>query len=268
MKRHCLAIKSLKGIALALCACVSVSVWSQTRVEIYGDDAYPPYSYKDTNGQMNGIYTVILQEIFKQMPDYRVSLEGYPWKRGLKEVEQGRIFALYPPYKREKDRPYMEYDMAILDEQLVVVCHEKVLLTPRPEWPSDYYGLTVGNNAGFSAGGDAFWAAVKRGDIKVEETKGTDKNLLKLIAGRVDCYMNDGLSIQWELKALQKKGKYNGKTIRQGAVISSEQGFLGFATNGSGFPYKSAFKDQYHAILKEMKASGRIDEIIKAFINQ
>ena len=74
-------------------------------------------------------------------------------------------------------------------------------------------GLTIGNNSGFSAGGDEFKAAVKAGKIKLSETKGTPKNLLKLIAGRVDCYMNDALSIQWELKKLQKEGKYNGSTI-------------------------------------------------------
>lgn len=254
-------------IALTL-SLLSALSQAQTNVKVFGDDAYPPYSFKDKKGQMTGIYSVVLREIFEKMPEYRVSLEGYPWKRGLNEIERGKIFALYPPYKREKQRPYMEYEMPILDEQLVVFCHEKALLQPREHWPKDYYGLTVGNNAGFSAGGDEFWAAVKRGDIKVEETKGTSKNLLKLIAGRIDCYMNDGLSIQWELKSLQKQGKYNGISVKKGAVISSEQGYLGFVTNGRQFPYKSAFKEKYHLILQEMKSSGRIDEIIKAFINQ
>ena len=84
-------------------------------------------------------------------------------------------------------------------------------------------GLTIGNNSGFSASGDEFKAAVKAGKIKLNETKGTPKNLLKLIAGRVDCYMNDALSIQWGLKKLQKEGKYNGSTIVEGATISSDK---------------------------------------------
>lgn len=258
----------MKLVFVLAFALISVLGHAQTAVKIFGDDAYPPYSFKDNKGQMTGIYTLVLREIFDQMPEYRVSLEGYPWKRGLNEIERGKIFALYPPYKREKERPFMEYDMPILDEQLVVFCHEKVLLKPRKEWPKDYYGLTIGNNSGFAAGGDAFWAAVKRGDIKVEETKGTSKNLQKLIAGRIDCYMNDGLSIQWELKALQKQGKYNGVSVKKGAVISSEQGFLGFATDGGAFPFKGDFKATYHQVLEKMKASGRIDEIIDSFINQ
>ncbi|GLQ31557.1 substrate-binding periplasmic protein [Litoribrevibacter albus] len=257
----------MKTLIAVLCVLISLGVQAQTQVSIYGDDAYPPYSFKD-KGKMTGIYTVVLQEIFQQMPEYRVSIEGYPWKRGLKEIEQGKIFALYPPYKRVKERPYMEYEEPILDEQLVVFCHEKVLSTPRTKWPDDYYGLTIGNNSGFAAGGDAFWQAVKRGDIKVEETKGTSKNLLKLIAGRIDCYMNDGLSIQWELKALQNQGKYNGLSVKKGAVISSEQGFLGFATDGSKFPYKDTFKEKFHAVLNQMKSSGRVQQVIDEFIAQ
>jgi len=57
-----------------------------------------------------------------------------------------------------------------------VYCRQDILEKDRPNWPNDYFGLTIGNNAGFSAGGDNFLAAVKAGDIKVQETKGTPKN--------------------------------------------------------------------------------------------
>ena len=107
---------------------------------------------------------------------------------------------------------------------------------------------------------------VKAGKIKLSETKGTPKNLLKLIAGRVDCYMNDVLSIQWELKKLQKEGKYNGQSLVEGATISSDQGFLGIASKAGKFPFKDDFKSQYHKILSEMKISGEVDQIIQKFV--
>lgn len=243
----------------------SLSVQAKTDITIYGDDSYPPYSYVES-GRLTGIYTVILEKIFSKMPEYNVTLKGTPWKRGLSEIEANKIFALYPPYKRPEQRPYMEYEVPILDEKLVVVCQKSVLSNPRPNWPQDYMGLLIGNNSGFSAGGDEFRAAVKAGDIKLTETKGTPKNLLKLIAGRVDCYMNDALSIQWELKKLANEGKYDGKSVVQGATISSEQGFLGIVTNGTAFPYKQDFKTKYHEVLNQMKASGEIDSIVSDFI--
>lgn len=252
-------------LALICTTLVSGTAVAKTDVTVYGDDTYPPYSYVES-GRLTGIYTVILENIFAKMPDYNVTLKGIPWKRGLSEIEGNKIFALYPPYKRPEQRPYMEYDVPILDEKLVVVCQKDVLSSPRPNWPGDYMGLTIGNNAGFSAGGDEFWSAVKAGKIKVTETKGTPKNLLKLINGRIDCYMNDALSIQWELKKLQNEGKYNGQSIAEGATISSEQGFLGIVTNGAGFPYKESFKTEYHAILNQMRESGELDRIVNDFI--
>lgn len=239
---------------------------AKTDITVYGDDTYPPYSYVES-GRLTGIYTVVLENIFAKMPEYNVTLKGTPWKRGLSQIEGSKIFALYPPYKRPEQRPYMEYDVPILDEKLVVVCQKSVLSSPKPNWPGDYMGLTIGNNAGFSAGGDEFWSAVKAGKIKVTETKGTPKNLLKLIAGRIDCYMNDALSIQWELKKLQNEGKYDGQSVVEGATISSEQGFLGIVTNGADFPYKEGFKAEYHKILNQMKQSGEIDKIVNDFIN-
>lgn len=258
-------MKRIISILIGLTSLVALFVNAATQVKIYGDDSYPPYSFVE-KGKLTGIYTVILERAFAQMPDYQVALKPWPWKRGLKAIESGDIFALYPPYNRPKQRPFMEYDMAILDEELVVFCSKKVLSKPRPNWPNDYLGLTIGNNAGFSAGGDAFWSAVKAKKIKVQEAKGTPKNLLKLIAGRVDCYMNDGLSIQWELKKLQSEGKYDGASLVKGATISAEQGFLGFATEGGKFAYKDDFKQQYLKVLKQMKESGEIDTIIADFL--
>lgn len=254
------------NIVVIICVlAASMSVAAKTDITIYGDDSYPPYSYME-NGRLTGIYTVILDKVFAQMPEYNVTLKGTPWKRGLSEIESGKMFALYPPYKRPELRPYMEYDVPILDEKLVVVCQQSVVSNPRPNWPADYMGLTIGNNSGFSAGGDEFNAAVKSGKIKLSETKGTPKNLLKLIAGRVDCYMNDALSIQWELKKLKNEGKYDGSSVVEAATISSEQGFLGIVTDGTNYPYKDSFKVEYHKVLGEMKASGELDKIISDFI--
>jgi len=243
----------------------SASIFAQTNVEIYGDNTYPPYSFKES-GRMTGIYTIILESIFDKMPDYNVKLMGLPWKRGLSNVQNGEIFALYPPYERQKERPYMDYDMPILNEELVLFCSIDILRKPRPNWPEDYFGLSIGNNAGFAAGGEAFWTAVKAGNISVQEAKGTPQNLLKLIAGRVDCYMNDKLSIKWELKKLVNEGRYDGVSLAQGVTISAEQGFLGFAADGSRFPFKNDFKKQYLEVLTKMKKSGEIQKIIDEFI--
>ncbi|MFT5717264.1 MAG: polar amino acid transport system substrate-binding protein [Oleiphilaceae bacterium] len=241
----------------------SYTLSAQTKVTIYGDDSYPPYSFLDSD-RLTGVYTIILERIFEQMPDYKVELKGKDWKQGLVQIQRGFIFALYPPYKRA-DRPYMEFEMPILEEEVVVYCRKEVLEEARPNWPEDYYGLTIGNNSGFSVGGAKFSEAVKSGKIKVKETKGTPRSLLQLINGKVDCYMNDVVSIQWELKKLRKEGRYSGTNLERSIVISREYAYLGFSTSGSRYPFKKDFKKQYFNILTKMKKSGEIDSIVKRF---
>ena len=161
----------------------------------------------------------------------------------------------------------MQYDEPILDEKLVVVCQRAKLTTPRPNWPDDYIGLIIGNNSGFSSGGDRFFQLVKEKKITLDEVKGTERNLLKLISGRTHCYMNDAISIRWDLKKLQNEGHYDGKSIIEGAVISSEQGYLGIITDGQNYPFKQDFAKQYHKVLAEMKRKGEIEKIVSQFVN-
>jgi len=242
----------------------ATSASAEIIVKVYADDAYPPYSYREA-GKMKGVYHDILQKLFSRMPGYAIQIKGIKWKQGLRRAEEGTLFALYPPYARPDSRPYMDYDAPILDETVVVVCRDEILKKPRSRWPQDYYGLAIGNNTGFSAGGDEFRQAVAAGKITLKETSGTAKNLRLLLAGRADCYMNDELSIQWELKKLQQQGEYSGTGLKKGAVLSREQGYLGFSNSSQLYPYKEEFKSEYLRLLQQMKDNGEIEQIVKRY---
>lgn len=88
------------------------------------------------------------------MKGYQVKINAVPWKRALSYIERGKGFAIYPPYHRAEDRPYMwPYSIPILDERVIVVCRAEVFSdSVRPVWPDDYYGLVIGQNAGFASG--------------------------------------------------------------------------------------------------------------------
>jgi len=239
-------------------------------VEVYGDDAYPPYSYQE-NGVLKGIYTEILRVAFSRMKGYQVQMLPMPWKRGLQYLESGEGFALYPPYHHVTDRPYIwPYSLPILDEKVVVFCRDELMQQPRPRWPEDYYGLTIGNNAGFFLGGERFREAVDQGHITLAEKGGSKQNLLKLVSGRVDCYINDRLSILWELKALQRSGEYNPDRhhlLTEGATISLEQGFLGITARDFGrFYFKEDFLRKFDSVIYGMRKSGELQQMVDDFI--
>nr|WP_199067933.1 transporter substrate-binding domain-containing protein [Chromobacterium sp. ASV5] len=237
-------------------------------VTILADDNYPPYSYA-WQGQSVGIYNTILRVASARLPDYQIELKPVPYKRGLAELESGRSLALSPPYYRPRERPYIGlYSVPILKEQVAAFCRPAAIKKAHPQWPDDYRGLRFGNNPGFRLGGAAFWTYVARGDIQVEEAADARSNLLKLLHGRIDCYLNDKLAIDFELARLEHQGDYlpeSGHALFQSGPISEEAGHVGLTNRDRGrFPYKADFLRQLNAALEDMQRNGTIDRIVAA----
>lgn len=243
---------------------------NQIEVTIYADNDYPPYSYGE-NGEPKGIYANIVRQALKRMTGYKVTIVPVPWKRGLQFLETGTGFALYPPYFHLDQRPYIwPYSMPMLEEKTVVFCRQEVLDKPRGKWPEDYYGLRIGNNLGFGHGGAEFWDAVKNDLIILDEATGNKTNLIRLVLGRIDCYINDEISILWTLKNLQAEGKISTKVpinIKRGTTVAVEQGFLGFSNQDQGkFPFKENFIKQFNTAIYDMHRNGEIQKIVDDYI--
>jgi len=260
------------GLVVLLLGVLSLSAYGQKQiiaVTIYADDSYPPYSYSE-KGEAKGIYYQILMKAFSQMPDYEVTIQPVPWKRGLKLLEKGAGFALYPPYKRSKERPYIEpYSTPILEEKVVAFCNSDTLKNTNSHvWPSNFRNLTIGINQGFSTGGKAFRTMLKRGEIAVESANSNKQNILKLLLRRIDCYINDRGSILWGLKEIREDRQYSNmkfSNIEEKATISSEYGHLGYTKHASYYPFKQNFIKDFNLIIKKMLKDGSIEQISNQF---
>ena len=244
---------------------------AKTRVEILADAAYPPYSWQEGE-EVRGIYADIIREVTAAMNDYEVVLKPMPWRRGLSLVERGSAFAIFPPYYLPDARPYIwPYSQPILDEELVVMCGASVAAnTPQARFPDDYNGLRFGINAGFTVGGDLFWQAVKEKQIDVEEVKSNRENLLKIVRGRIDCTVNDRISLLYELfKMIQgsQLAVTDMSLLKQGPVLSKEQGFLGYSRKGE-FPYKQAFIEQFDKELYLLKKRDGVRIIVERYLGK
>ncbi len=242
--------------SLILLSLASAS-WS---ISIVGDDSYPPYSFKH-KGEITGIYSDIIGQALLTMKDTS-KLTLMPWKRGLSELKLKTIDALFPPYYRPEQRPYMEYSTDILDETLVIVCNSAVAGRLK-SFPADYKEISLGQNAGF-ASGKAIDDAVKANLIKIKEAKGMATNLKKLVKKRIDCYVNDRLSILYELKKMANRGEYNGSSIVETHVLGIEKGYVAI-NKDSGADVK-AFIDSFNQTIEAMKSAGEIKKIISKYI--
>ncbi|WP_226935844.1 ABC transporter substrate-binding protein [Janthinobacterium sp. GW458P] len=254
--------------AFCLSAAASAAAWAGAPqpVVLYGDDDYPPYSYVE-HGQLKGIYTEIVRVAAQAMPQYQVQLRPVPWKRGLLMLQTGQAFGLYPPYSWRSERPYVRYSVPLLMEQLVVLCNAEVLAKRAlQQWPADYGGLHIGVNAGFLPGDAAMMAALRAGKVVLDPAKGTRTNLLKLMRGRIDCYVSDRLSAQWELQRIRRDGQAGApmQAVHETAQLASQQGHLGFtARQPDAYPYRDDFIEQFNAAIARMQSSGEIGRIVE-----
>ena len=247
---------------------VTQPLWGKQKVTIFGDDGYVPYSYSEDN-VAKGIYVHILREAFQRMTDYQVKIEMLPWKRGLKEIELGHGFAIFPPYFWPKKRPYIEpYSEPIFQEKLVAICQPKVLQRPRAIWPDDFIGLTIGTNLGYLTPGPRFFEAVKQSKIKLVESKDTNIGMKMLLLNRTDCYVNSFMSIRWVVGHLKREGYPEDRlsALKIGIVISQKWAYLGFrAGENPKYPFKSDFILKFNQAIRAMKREGRIEEIVNEF---
>jgi uncharacterized membrane-anchored protein YjiN (DUF445 family) len=240
-------------------------------VTVYADAGYPPYSY-EKDGKPAGLYYDIARAAFDHMAGYKIEVRAVPWKRGMALLKSGTGFALYPPYMNTKDEPWTwPYSQPLYEEHVVAYCRKDVIAAkPRKRWPEDFYGLTIGNNAGFIVGGEAFDAAVKAGSLRIEEGKDSETNIIKLGMRRIDCYINDRISIQWTLNQLKAEGKYQeGGThaeLGEAIQIAAKQGYLGYTSRDQGrYSYKSDFVKQFDNAIQQMKRNGEMDTITRNF---
>jgi len=257
-------------IITSFITCGGFAKEKKQEITLYGDNSYPPYSYLDENKKLVGIYPEILKEAFKLLPDYKLKLKPVPWKRGLKLLKKGKIKGLFPPYFRAVERAYIwPYSLAILEEEVVVVCNDTKKLKNLDQWPNDFIGLTVGRNRGFSTGGDVWLKLIKKKKIIDLEVDSIDSGLIMLSKKRADCYMNDRISIFWALKNLVKAKKVTkelAKSIKERAIISRERGFVGYSDKWNDAKKMDIVKKIDHAI-HLVRKTGKIAEIQQKYSN-
>ncbi len=267
-------LRLLNGYGLLLTFLFSLypaRLFAATDVVVYADESYPPYSYVE-QGQLKGIYPEILKRVFELMPSYQIQIRPVAWKRGLALLESGQGFALFPPYFRSKERPYMSYSDPILLEETAAFCLAEVVTQKKREnWPDDFYHLRIAVNNGFAVGGSRFDEAVQKNLIQRDEGPGNRSNLLKLLNKRVDCYINDRLAILWELNRIYTERPDLEKNTRliDMLTLNQEAGYLAYTNQQAQlYPYKTDFNEQFNRALLVLKKQGEIARIYQRYVGR
>lgn len=241
------------------------------KVTIHVDDAYKPFSFIE-GGEAKGMYIDVLRTAFSRMEDFDVTMKPVPWERGKYLMERGDGFGLAPAFFHGHDWPYLyPYSQPFYTETIQAVCTEDVLSSPRPDWPDDYKGLTIGNVMGFDGwGGRKFRSMVADGKIAYEEVKGTHGNILKLAEDRVDCIMMEQRAFDYTIRSLREAGVYKDEMepLKKGAVIGTDPVYIGYskpAREEGHYPYQLEFMQAFDSVIYRMRKTGEIDRIMEAY---
>jgi len=250
---------------VAILFCLASQAYAVEKVELYGDSAYPPYSFVE-DGQFKGLYIDILQAAAKRLQaDYAIELIPVPWKRGLAYLETGRGLALFPPgLKKERDF-IAPYSVPLFRETVVVFCNEAVMQSHPKRFPEDFIGRIMGVNAGFLLS-ERLTQAAKAGKIEIDAAPNNDSNLKKLAIKRIDCYVSDRGAALYSAKQLRAKDGNFTLNLQEAAILSGEDTYLGYSRHYNA-AYKQDFIKKMDATLSDMKSKGEIDKIIKAYFN-
>lgn len=252
-------------VAWLLCLALQGTALAQTpiSVTVLCDASYPPYSYAE-NGEAKGLYSDILRAAFARMPGYRVSIRPVPWPRGLAALEKGTAFALFPPYYRPVERPWMDYSRPILEESVVAFVRSELAQQRAIEdFPAAYAGLRIGLNRGFNIiAAPDYKRMLAAGQVQQSYASDNRTNLLQLKRQRIDVYINDRLSILWELQQMRDQhllGNTGLDCLVEGPRLSSEHGHLGYTRlNPQTYPYKQDFMQRLDQVLLDLEADGSI----------
>jgi polar amino acid transport system substrate-binding protein len=241
----------------------SAATHSAERVVLYGDSAYPPYSFVE-DGQFKGIYVDILRKAAERLaPTYAVELLPVPWKRGLLYLKSGEGFALFPPgLKRERD--YIQaYSVPLYRETVAVFCNDKVMQSNPQRFPEDFAGLTMGINTGFLLS-DRLVQAAKAGVVKLEEAPNNEANLRKITLQRIDCYVSDRGAALYTAKQMRAAEAGFKIELHETAILSGEDTFIGYSGIANP-PYKDDFIKRMDAVLTTLKRDGEFAKIINSY---
>jgi len=261
----------------------SSSTFSSQKVDIYTYDVLPPLAFKNTKGELTGVYIEIVKKAIANMPDYSVSFKVVPWARAKKLAENGTAFAILPPYFHAHDwlteskpkRPYIwPYSLPLFTQHDVVVCNEKVLTEPRERYPDDYNNLKFVMWRGDGRAGEKFSRMVDDGTIKLHFLNDVKTIIPYLLAERADCTVTSSTPFAWYVKQMKETGEYQRYDkdlkvrLKETAVISSNEGFLGYSDIDSekNFPFKKDFSIKFDIEIYKMKKNGEIQKIVDTFI--
>ncbi len=219
---------------------------------------FPVLSEKLPDNTLGGVSIDIARIICSRL-GHTPTFELYPWARAQALVKVGKADVLLVPFKTLEREKWMDYSEIpfFQDESFFFIRHGSDIT-----WDgtlASIGNLHIGKVRGWSLGKKF---EEKISDMTIDYAPNIDLCFFKLIAGRVDLVPTQKREAY---KAFQRLGLQREEyPVEILPALSVNYCYYGFSQKRQAElkPFKSAFDKA----LKQMKATGEIDQIIKTYI--
>lgn len=249
MKRLFLSQKVL----LLVLMLVQGSIAYAEKLDIFVDNSYPPYMYGEGEGDAQGLYPKLLEEVIS-ITGFDSKIVAVPWKRALLYGGAG-VAAVGGAYKNEKRLKIYDYSAPLYEEKMVIFVNKEQ--TFEFNGIDDLAGKTIGVNRGWSYG-QTFDDAREAGLFEVNVRADFSENFKMLELGRIDCLILDQLSGESYIEHLG----WGDKIVSLPTPFSLNNGYLIIPKEMK----MTEFLKKFDASLEAMRASGIYQNIVQEFI--
>jgi polar amino acid transport system substrate-binding protein len=181
----------------------SLASLSALTVRVCGNSAYPPVSWVNVDGQVEGVNVAVIRMLLEPLGVTVDARQNSNWRRCLKEVELGNVDML-SGFKTKLRQQFVTYlDAPVIRESIYLYYPIEHPLVFR-DWKA-LSGLRVGVLMGDSFGNEVDAALHEYPSLEYVSTQ--DQNLLKLADNRLDVVPMGKLSGQLDLQRLGLEGK-------------------------------------------------------------
>lgn len=231
-----------------------VSLWA-AKIVFASPEDLPPKVYTE-KGELKGIYIDVIREVCKRMK-VESEFQFYPWARAMVLVKNGKVDAIFPPFKTRERTEFLYFPESVSITRNVVFAPKKRHLVVKNL--ADLRSLMLGINDQYSYG-DRFDAY--KPQLQLDLSLNEEMLVQKLAHGgprRIDVAAASEEAFKFVAKRLNLRDEFE-----EIYTISENPSYVAF-TKAKG-PEGQKLSEHFGRTLRQLKNEGVVHKIIAKYV--
>lgn len=219
---------------------------------VFATTQVPPFIYKE-NGEWRGIDADMIREICKKH-GLEAEFKDLPWKRGLNDVEKGKVDGMFPLFRTEERIKFMYFPSEYIDTVKTVILVQKGS-DIKVNSLNELKDKRIATVAGFSYG-DMFDAYT---GLKKDECNDMETQAKMLHKGRVEAAVVPDMAFKFICKQLGFQ-----ESFETAYIISEDHNYVGFSMKLPGEKGK-LLAEKFEQSLRQLREEGVEEKILAKY---